>query len=130
MSNIKVTTDKSPGAIGPYSQGIIANGFVFVSGQLPVEPSTGNIISDDVGDQTSQSIKNISNILQASGSSLEKLVKTTVYLKDMNDFAAMNEAYSKFFINNDNKPARACIEVSRLPKDINVKVEIDGIAIV
>ncbi|CAJ0879675.1 13996_t:CDS:2 [Entrophospora sp. SA101] len=124
-NNIKaVSTNKAPSAIGPYS--IIANDFVFVSGQIPVVPETGNIISDDIKEQTDQVLKNLSNVLQASNSSLDRLVKTTVFIKDMNDFASVNEIYSKFF--TDHKPARACVEVSRLPKD--VKVEIEGIALV
>jgi 2-iminobutanoate/2-iminopropanoate deaminase len=121
-----VSTNKAPGAIGPYSQAIIANDFVFVSGQLPVVPETGNIISDDIKEQTDQALKNLSNVLQASNSSLDRLVKTTVFIKDMNDFASINEIYSKFF--TDHKPARACVEVSRLPKD--VKIEIEGIALI
>ncbi|CAH1757720.1 16126_t:CDS:2 [Entrophospora sp. SA101] len=126
-NNIKaVSTNKAPSAIGPYSQAIIANDFVFVSGQIPVVPETGNIISDDIKEQTDQVLKNLSNVLQASNSSLDRLVKTTVFIKDMNDFASVNEIYSKFF--TDHKPARACVEVSRLPKD--VKVEIEGIALV
>ncbi|CAJ0763452.1 24290_t:CDS:2, partial [Entrophospora sp. SA101] len=125
-NNIKaVSTNKAPSAIGPYSQAIIANDFVFVSGQIPVVPETGNIISDDIKEQTDQVLKNLSNVLQASNSSLDRLVKTTVFIKDMNDFASVNEIYSKFF--TDHKPARACVEVSRLPKD--VKVEIEGIAL-
>ncbi|CAG8644077.1 11657_t:CDS:2 [Ambispora leptoticha] len=121
-----VSTDKAPGAIGPYSQAIVANGFVFASGQIPVVPETGNIVSDDVQEQTRQSIKNLQNVLEAANSSLALLVKTTVFIKDMNDFAAINKVYAEFF--GENRPARACVEVARLPKD--VKIEIEGVAVV
>ncbi|CAG8473649.1 8459_t:CDS:2 [Ambispora gerdemannii] len=121
-----VSTNKAPGAIGPYSQAIIANGFVFASGQIPVIPETGEIVSEDVREQTRQSMKNLQNILEAANSSLELLVKTTVFIKDMNDFAAINQVYAELL--GANRPARACVEVARLPKD--VKVEIDGVAIV
>ncbi|CAI2178509.1 16159_t:CDS:2 [Funneliformis geosporum] len=120
-----VSTNKAPGALGPYSQGIIANGFVFVSGQLPVVPETGNIISDDIKEQTTQAITNLSKVLEAAQTNLSKVVKTTVYLKDMNHFPSVNEAYEKCF--GKSRPARACVEVARLPKD--VKIEIDAIAL-
>ncbi|CAG8468153.1 12886_t:CDS:2 [Funneliformis mosseae] len=120
-----ISTTEAPGALGPYSQAIVANGFVFVSGQLPVVPATGNIISEDIKEQTTQAVTNLSNVLKAAKVDLSKVVKTTVYLKDMNDFPSVNEAYAKVF--GDNRPARACVEVSRLPKD--VKIEIDAIAL-
>ncbi|RHZ74107.1 hypothetical protein Glove_227g10 [Diversispora epigaea] len=115
-----ISTEKAPAAIGPYSQAIVANGFVFASGQIPVVSETGLNISE----QTRQVLHNLSNVLQAADSSLSEVVKTTVFLKDMNDFAAMNEVYKECFGNH--RPARACVEVARLPKD--VKVEIDAIA--
>ncbi|CAG8467054.1 14552_t:CDS:2 [Acaulospora colombiana] len=127
MSTLKViSTNKAPAALGPYSQAIVANGFVFASGQIPIDPQTGSIIGDDVQKQMEQAITNLSNVLQEANSSLSQVVKTTVFLKDMNDFDAINEVYKKFF--GDARPARACVEVARLPKD--VKVEIEGVAVV
>ena len=120
-----VSTDKAPGAIGPYSQAIKANGMVFCSGQIPIDPATGNFVSDAVAEQTEQVFKNLSEVLAAAGASLEKVVKTTVFLADMNDFAEMNEVYSKYF--TDNKPARATVQAARLPRD--AKVEIECIAV-
>ncbi|RIA92469.1 endoribonuclease L-PSP family protein [Glomus cerebriforme] len=121
-----VNTTKAPSAIGPYSQAIIANGFVFASGQIPVIPETGNIISEDVKEQTKQAIKNLTNVLEEANSSLSQVVKTTVFIKDMNDFSSINEIYAECF--GSSRPARACVEVSRLPKD--VKVEIEAIALI
>lgn len=120
-----VSTDKAPGAIGPYSQAIKAKGMVFCSGQIPIDPATGNFVSDVVGEQTEQVLKNLSEVLAAAGASLENVVKTTVFLSDMNDFAEMNEVYSKYF--SENKPARATVQAARLPRD--AKVEIDCIAV-
>ena len=119
-----VSTENAPGAIGPYSQAIKANGMVFCSGQIPIDPATGQFVSDNVAAQTEQVLKNLDAVLQAAGSSLGSVVKTTVFLADMNDFAAMNEVYGKFF--SDNKPARATVQAARLPRD--AKVEIDCIA--
>lgn len=121
-----IATNDGPKAIGPYSQAIKANGFVFVSGQVAIDPSTQQVISGDVAQQTDRVIKNLSAILQAAGSSLEKVVRSTVFLKNMGDFTAMNEVYGKYF--TSAPPARATVEVSRLPKD--VAVEIDVIALV
>jgi 2-iminobutanoate/2-iminopropanoate deaminase len=120
-----VSTDKAPGAIGPYSQAIKANGMVFCSGQIPIDPATGNFVSDVVAEQTEQVFKNLSEVLTAAGSSLANVVKTTVFLADMNDFAEMNEVYSRFF--TDTKPARATVQAARLPRD--AKVEIECIAV-
>jgi len=122
--NTIVSTDRAPKAIGPYSQGVIANGFVFVSGQIPLDPATGQIVAGGIADQTAQVFENMKNVLEAAGSSLEQAVKTTVYLKDMGDFAPMNEVYGRYF--PANPPARATIEAARLPRD--VRVEIDCIA--
>jgi 2-iminobutanoate/2-iminopropanoate deaminase len=119
-----IATKEAPAAIGPYSQAIRAGGFVFVSGQLPADPESGLIVDSDVGKQTRRSIANIEAILKAAGLCLEDVVKTSVFLKDMGDFAAMNAVYSEFF--TANPPARAAVEVSRLPKD--AKVEIEAIA--
>ncbi|MBP7415409.1 MAG: RidA family protein [Pyrinomonadaceae bacterium] len=125
MNKEIVSTDNAPGAIGPYSQAIVAGGMVFCSGQIPIDPSTGNFVSDVVSEQTEQVLKNLSEVLKAAGTSLENVVKTTVFLADMNDFAEMNEVYSQFF--SDNKPARATVQAARLPRD--AKVEIDCIAV-
>lgn len=122
--NIIVSTDRAPKAIGPYSQAVIANGFVFVSGQIPLDPATGQIVAGGIADQTAQVFENMKNVLEAAGSSLEQAVKTTVYLKDMGDFAPMNEVYGRYF--PTNPPARATVEAARLPRD--VRVEIDCIA--
>lgn len=120
-----VSTESAPKAIGPYSQAIKANGMVFVSGQIPLDPSSGQLISGSIATQVRQVIANISSILKASGSDLSKVVKTTVYLKDMNDFDEMNQAYAEFF--TETKPARATIQAAALPK--NVSIEIDAIAL-
>lgn len=120
-----INTDKAPKAIGPYSQGIKAGGFIFVSGQIPLEPETGIVVTGDIDVQTERVLKNIAGVLEAAGSSLEGVVKTTVYLKDMADFPKFNECYAGFF--PVNPPARATVEVSRLPKD--VRIEIDAVAV-
>jgi 2-iminobutanoate/2-iminopropanoate deaminase len=122
----QVQTDKAPKAIGPYSQGIIANGFVFCSGQIPLDPATGELNTGTIEEQTRQVLKNVSAVLEAAGSSLDEAVKTTVFLQDMNDFAKMNAAYAEFF--KAPNPARAAVQVARLPRD--VKVEIEAIALV
>lgn len=119
-----VSTDRAPKAIGPYSQAVISNGFVFVSGQVPIDPATGQIVAGGIAEQTARVFENIRNVLEAAGSSLEQAVKTTVYLKDMGEFAQMNEAYARYF--PANPPARATIEAARLPRD--VRIEIDCIA--
>jgi 2-iminobutanoate/2-iminopropanoate deaminase len=121
-----VITEHAPQAIGPYSQAIKAGGFVFVSGQIPIDPTTGLIVQAEVAAQTDRVLQNLKAILTAAGTSLEKVVKTTVFLKSMGDFAAMNEVYARFW--KKAPPARSTVEVSRLPKD--VLVEIDVIALV
>ena len=121
-----VSTDKAPGAIGPYSQAIKAGGLVFCSGQIPIDPVTGEFVSNDVTEQTEQVLKNLSAVLEAAGTSLAGVVKTTVFLADMSDFAAMNEVYGKYF--SHNKPARATVQAARLPRD--ARVEIECIAVV
>lgn len=120
-----IQTDDAPQAIGPYSQAVKANGMLFVSGQIPLDKD-GNLDSEDVEIQTNQVMKNLNEVLKAAGSSLDKVVKTTIFLNDMEDFARVNEAYATYF--PKHKPARATVEVSRLPKD--VLVEIDCIAII
>ena len=118
----KIETSNAPGAIGPYSQGFIANGFVFTSGQISVDPKTGNI-PQGISAQAEQSCKTVQAILEAAGSNLDKVVKTTCFLADMGDFAAFNEVYAKYFT---GKPARSCVAVKTLPK--NVLCEIEAIA--
>jgi 2-iminobutanoate/2-iminopropanoate deaminase len=121
-----VCTKDAPQAIGPYSQAIKANGFVFTSGQIALDPSTQQVVVGDVAAQTERVLRNLSEILEAAGSGLGKVVRSTVFLKDMNDFAAMNQVYAKYF--SSAPPARSTVEVARLPKD--VLVEIDVIALV
>jgi 2-iminobutanoate/2-iminopropanoate deaminase len=120
-----VATDRGPKAIGPYSQAVRANGFVFLSGQIPLDPKTQQIVEGDVAAQTERVMENLKGVVEAAGSSLHHVVKTTVFLVDMNDFAAMNEVYARYF--TANAPARSTVEVARLPK--NVRVEIDLIAL-
>jgi 2-iminobutanoate/2-iminopropanoate deaminase len=122
----QVQTDKAPKAIGPYSQGIIANGFVFCSGQIPIDPATGELNTGSIEDQTRQVLRNLGAVLEAAGSSFDDVVKCTVFLQDMNDFAKMNAVYAEFF--KAPNPARAAVQVARLPRD--VKVEIEAVALV
>jgi 2-iminobutanoate/2-iminopropanoate deaminase len=117
-----IATKLAPAAIGPYSQAIKANGFVFASGQIPIDPATGNVISGSIAEQTERVLTNVTEILKAAGTGLEKVVKTTVFLKNMTDFATMNEIYSKFF--TGTPPARSTVEVARLPKDVLVEIEV------
>ncbi|WP_410207435.1 RidA family protein [Fusobacterium sp.] len=121
MSRI-IHTEKAPAALGPYSQAIEANGMLFVSGQIPFVPATMTLVSDDVRDQTRQSLENVKAIVEAAGYSMENVVKAGVFIKDMNDFAAVNEVYNEYLGNV--KPARACVEVARLPKDVKVEIEV------
>lgn len=120
-----VSTNKAPGAIGPYSQAIKGNGFVFVSGQLPVDPVSGQFADGGIVAQTKQSLENVKAILAEAGCTLDDVVKTTVFIKDMNDFAIMNKMYAEYF--TQDCPARACIEVARLPKDAMVEIEVIAI---
>ena len=115
-----IHTDKAPAAIGPYSQAIEANGFVYTSGQLGIIPDTG-VLAHNLAAQTVQALENLRSILQAAGLGLENVVKTTCYLKDMNDFVLFNDIYSQYFVTS--KPARSCFEVARLPKDGLVEIE-------
>ncbi len=125
MAREVVNTDQAPVAIGPYSQALKVGEMVFVSGQIPIDPATGDIVQGDIKTQTRQVLTNLNAVLTAAGSSLEKTVKTTVYITNMDEFSQVNEVYSEFF--TDQPPARACVEVSRLPK--GVAVEIDAIAV-
>jgi len=119
-----ISTPNAPAAIGPYSQAVVANGFAFLSGQIPLDPASGKIVDGDITAQTERVLENLKAVLGASGSSLTHVVKTTVYLKDMSEFARMNEVYAHYFA--ENPPARATVEAARLPRD--VRVEIDCIA--
>lgn len=117
----KIATEKAPAAIGPYSQGIIANGFLFASGQIPIIPETGDIVQGDITVQARQVMKNISEVLKAADAGFDQVVKTTCFLADMADFAAFNEVYAQYFT---QKPARSCVAVKQLPKDVLCEVEI------
>lgn len=125
-NNEVISTENAPGAIGPYSQAIKAGGMVFCSGQIPIDPATGEFVPGDVAEQTDQVLKNLVEVLRAAGAGLEHVVKTSVFLADMGDFVAMNEVYGRYF--SDNKPARATVQAARLPKD--ARVEIDCIAVI
>jgi len=122
----KIQTDGAPQAIGPYSQAVKAGGFVFASGQIPLDPASMQIVDGDVRIQSARVLENLQAVLEAAGSSLEQVVKTTVFLADMNDFAAMNEVYATFF--GATRPARSTVEVARLPRD--ARIEIDVVAVV
>jgi 2-iminobutanoate/2-iminopropanoate deaminase len=121
-----VSTKEAPQAIGPYSQAIKANGFVFLSGQVALDPATQQVISGDVAAQTERVLKNLSGVLKAAGSGLEKVVRTTVFLKNMSDFTAMNEVYGRYF--TSAPPARSTVEVARLPKDVLVEIDVIALA--
>ena len=121
-----IATHQGPKAIGPYSQAIKANGLVFLSGQIPLDPATQQLIEGDVAVQTERVLKNIAGILDAAGTSLSRVVKTTVFLKSMNDFAAMNEVYGRHF--SAEPPARSTVEVARLPKDVLVEIDVIALA--
>lgn len=121
-----ISTENAPGAIGPYSQAIKAGNMIFCSGQIPIDIKTGEFVSENVAEQTEQVLRNLVAVLEAAGASLDNVVKTTVFLADMNDFVAMNEVYAKYF--SENKPARATVQAARLPRD--AKVEIECIAVV
>ena len=120
-----IATAQAPEAIGPYSQAVTWNGLAFLSGQIPLDPATGKVVEGDIGAQTERVLENLKAVLEACGSSLAHVLKTTVYLKDMGEFPRMNEVYARYF--PENPPARATVEVARLPRD--VRVEIDAIAI-
>ena len=119
-----ISTELAPKALGPYSQAIRAGGVIFCSGQIPIEPAAGAVVATTAEDQTRQAITNLRHVLEAAGSGLDKVVKTTVFLADMADFAAVNGVYAELF--GDTKPARSCVQAARLPKD--VKIEIEAIA--
>ena len=119
-----ISTDRAPQALGPYSQAIRADGLIFCSGQIPIDPAAGAVTATTAADQARQAITNLRHVLEAAGSGLDKVVKTTVFISDMDDFAAVNGVYAELF--GDTKPARSCVQAARLPKD--VKIEIEAIA--
>jgi len=119
-----VQTDAAPKALGPYSQAIVANGMVFCAGQIPLDPATGNLVDGGITEQTHQVLKNLRAVLKAAGSDLDRSVKTTVFLKSMDSFAAMNEVYGRPEYFGANPPARSTVEVARLPRDVLVEIEV------
>ena len=121
-----IATNDAPKAIGPYSQGIKANGFVFLSGQVALDPGTQQLIDGDIAAQTERVLQNLAGVLKAAGSSLDKVVKTTVFLKNMGDFGAMNEVYGRYF--TQTPPARSTVEAARLPRDARIEIEVIALA--
>jgi len=121
-----IKTERAPEAIGPYSQAVRAGGFVFASGQIPIDPATGQFVAGGISEQTEQVLRNLSAVLEAAGSGLDRVVKTTVFLADMNEFAAMNEVYGRYF--KRDVPARATVEAARLPRDARVEIEAIALA--
>jgi 2-iminobutanoate/2-iminopropanoate deaminase len=121
MNQKIIATDRAPQAIGPYSQAVRIGDLIFCSGQIPMDPETGELVTGDIGAQTERVLENLQAVLQAAGAGMDGVVKCTVFLADMNDFAAMNEVYGRFF--EKDPPARAAVEVSRLPKDVGVEIE-------
>jgi 2-iminobutanoate/2-iminopropanoate deaminase len=119
-------TERAPQAIGPYSQAIKANGMIFLSGQIPLDPATMQLVDGDIGAQTERVLNNLKAVLEAAGSSLERVVKTTIYLADLNDFAAVNEIYATFF--GSTRPARSTVQVARLPRDARVEIDLIALA--
>ncbi|WP_428670309.1 RidA family protein [Reyranella sp.] len=130
MSNGKtaIKTDAAPGALGPYSQAIVAGGMVYCAGQIPLDPATGTIVSGGIALQTEQVLKNLRAVLKAAGSDLDRCVKTTVFIKNMNDFAAMNDVYGRAEYFGAMPPARSTVEVARLPRDVLVEIEVVALA--
>ncbi len=116
-----ISTDKAPAAIGPYSQAVKYGNFIYTSGAIPVDPKSGEVVAGGAAEQTEQALKNLAEVLAGAGAGLENVIKTTVFIKNMNDFAIINEVYKKFF--TGNFPARSCVEVARLPKDVLVEIE-------
>jgi 2-iminobutanoate/2-iminopropanoate deaminase len=122
VSKQAISTAQAPAAIGPYSQAIRSGNLIFVSGQIPLDPATGQLVEGDAAVQTERVLRNLAAILEAAGASLAQVLKTTVYLKDLGDFGRMNEVYARFF--GDRPPARATVEVARLPRDVSVEIEL------
>lgn len=126
MRKQSISTNKAPEAIGPYSQAIKVGNLIYTSGQLPINPSTGELINDDIKKATAQSLENVKAILEEVNVSMDKVVKTLVFVKDLNDFTAVNEVYAEYF--TQNYPARSCIEVAKLPRDARVEIEVIALA--
>ncbi|EJO5346423.1 RidA family protein [Clostridium botulinum] len=122
MEKIVISTEKAPAALGAYSQAIKVGDLLFTSGQIPLDPATGELISDDIKKATERSMENLKAVLEEAGTSFDKVVKTVIFLKDMNDFSAVNEVYAKYF--KENPPARSCVQVGKLPKDSLVEIEL------
>ncbi|KEI82064.1 RidA family protein [Clostridium botulinum] len=122
MEKVVISTKKAPAALGAYSQAIKIGDLLFTSGQIPLDPATGELISDDIKKATERSMENLKAVLEEAGTSFEKVVKTVIFIKDMNDFAAVNEVYGKYF--KENPPARSCVQVGKLPKDALVEIEL------
>ncbi|AJD31218.1 RidA family protein [Clostridium sporogenes] len=122
MEKVVISTKKAPAALGAYSQAIKIGDLLFTSGQIPLDPATGELISDDITKATERSMENLKAVLEEAGTSFDKVVKTVIFLKDMNDFAAVNEVYAKYF--KENPPARSCVQVGKLPKDALVEIEL------
>ncbi len=125
MNKTVIKTDKAPAAIGPYSQAIEVNGMIYTSGVVPIDPATGEVVTGDIKVQATRVFESMKALLEAAGSGMDKAVKTTVFIKDMNDFAALNEVYATYF--TGDFPARSCVEVARLPKDVLLELEVIAI---
>jgi 2-iminobutanoate/2-iminopropanoate deaminase len=121
-----IKTGEAPQAIGPYSQAVVAGGLVFASGQIPLDPATGELVEGSIAEQTEQVLRNLSALLEAAGTGLDRVVKTTVFLADMNDFAAMNEVYGRYF--SEEPPARSTVQAARLPRDARVEIDVIALA--
>jgi 2-iminobutanoate/2-iminopropanoate deaminase len=124
MRKTVIATDRAPAAIGPYSQGIRSGNLIFTTGQIPLDPATQQVVASNIKDQTTQVLENLKAVLEAGGSGLERVVKATVFLKDLSDFADMNEVYGAYLAKNGAPPARTTVEVSRLPKDVLIEIDL------
>lgn len=127
MKKTVIKTDKAPAAIGPYSQAVEVNGVIYTSGVVPIDPATGQVVEGDIKVQAKRVFESMKALLKAAGSNMDSVVKTTVFIKDMNDFAALNEVYASYF--TGDYPARSCVEVARLPKDVLIEMEVVSLAV-
>lgn len=127
MKKTVIKTDKAPAAIGPYSQAVEVNGVIYTSGVVPIDPATGQVVEGDIKVQAKRVFESMKALLEAAGSNMDSVVKTTVFIKDMNDFAALNEVYASYF--TGEYPARSCVEVARLPKDVLIEMEVVSLAL-
>lgn len=121
MVKISIRTERAPAAVGPYSQGVKAGQLIFTSGQLPMDPATGKLVDGKIEEQTERALENMKAILESAGASMKDVVKVTVFLKDMSDFASMNQIYSRYF--SESPPARSCVQAAKLPKDVEIEIE-------